>query len=911
MEEDRISSSNAIQYVTVDGEQHLVKNDEVVNPLFVGSGGSTVKLMDPQTLYQTYNSVLVLCVKDGVTCDTDVLKSVYTYLISKTDMDELFKNFALFRCDLSMIRNAKHKNFANVVDGKFLQKYFPGSTFEVTEIVVPLFEMTECNARLYTSLYSNTSNIPKIQKILNLTNHYNTNYKGLVKNKMIRYLRGIESSFWENPSNCQINMTEMFVTRGFDYKEVRDGGVKQNMIASVMKETKEEKEDNIKKKVITAMATNSKEIDYIASAMNTTKSFVDIYDALKQSGGKRTYYAKTDDSKLVLNKKSILELYRTATEDFERYYILNAFLKSKDYCHLVLNNREMLKEVTPFITKHSRYYKYLMAYSWIYMYIEECIFKTKSTADSRFVFDINTAHELPVFYTCLDDVWHNPYMTLLVNKKVANINNNCNSLYGISDKKHYGVCNLEEFKKRFNIFTTGNPDKNVLDGLNWAKFAVSGSVMAGCLPKESPLIANVAKPNLIEKDKQLMFFSHYYSGSDIDLMCSTKSVYEFISNAGHVYSVLSKNISDNGETPEITVEPIKNTYVIITEHFFKECLAHLNDEVGATYTSEQIINMIDKKDEDIAGYFYDIYYDVKKSINRQIIKNSKELQAKYNFNKHILKLYTRKTPQSDINIRYTTMNTTRKTCVHGDSETCFFVNNFRGNDNKVPEDENYMVYKISESIRYKFKSPKLLRCIELFQVRGDDYFSVVGRFHFPCVRAYYKGDNVYMLPSCITSMMTGVNIEYKYFAGTNDPVKIINKYRTRGFGSIFNKKELEHIAYYNKNIDENGGMYSIKNKDSLESLTAPKVISDKIFKPSVYTNGAPEKTYVNPDYKYIKNKADLYTAYANDPDVFTPEEASPVDMFNFTAVSSDGSIYPIQPWLEDAYLKLYVENKAK
>jgi hypothetical protein len=810
-----------------------------------------------------------------------------------------------------MIRNTRHKNFANVVDGEFLQKYFPASKFEVTEIVVPLLEMTQSDAELYASLYKNSGDIAQIQKILNLTNHYNSNYKEPVKNKLVSYLREIESSFWEREANCQINMTEMFATRGFDYKEVRDSGVKQNMLANMTKDTKEEKEENIRRKVITAMATNSKEIDYIAGAMHTNKSFVDIYDALKQTSGKRTYYAKTDDTKLVLNKQTILDLYNTATEDFERFYILNTFLKSKDYCHLVLNNQKMLKEITPFITKHSHFYKYLMAYSWIYMYIEECIFKTKSTSHSRFVFDINTAHELPVFYTCLDDVWQNPYVTFLVNKKVADVANNCNSLYGIADRKHYGVCNLEEFKKRFNIFTTGNPDKNVLDGLNWANFAVSGSVMAGCLQKESPLIANVAKPSLVEKDRQLMFFAHYYGGSDIDLMCSTKSVYEFISNAGHVYNVLSKNVADNGEDPEITVEPIKNTYVIVTEYFFKERLAHLNEELGSTFTSEQVINLIDDKDKDVVEYFHDIYHDIKKSINRRIIKNQKELQAKYNFNKEILTYYTSKTPQSDINIKYTSINATKDTCVHGDSETCFYVNDFRSDTDKVPAQENYLVYKISESIRYKFKSPKLLKCIELFQVRGDDYFSVVGRFHFPCVRAYYKGDNVYMLPSCITSMMTGINIEYKYFAGTNDPVKIINKYRTRGFGSIFNHKELEHIAYYNKNIDDNGGMYTIKNKESLGSMTCPKVISDKIFKPWVYTANKPENTYLNPEYKYIKNKSDLVTAYRQDPDVFTPEESLPIDMFNFSAVSPDGSVYPVQRWVEDAYLKLYIDSKSK
>jgi hypothetical protein len=245
-----------------------------------------------------------------------------------------------------------------------------------------------------------------------------------------------------------------------------------------------------------------------------------------------------------------------------------------------------------------------------------------------------------------------------------------------------------------------------------------------------------------------------------------------------------------------------------------------------------------------------------------------------------------------------------------DSDTCFFVNDLRSDDNKVPDNENYLVYKVSESIRYKFKSPKLLRCIELFQVRGDDYFSVVGKFHFPCVRAYYKGDNVYMLPSCITSMMTGFNIEYKYFAGSNDPVKIINKYRTRGFGMICNKKELDHIAFYNSNVDEYGGMYHMKdkNKSALEALTVPKVISDKIFKPLFYMKSNPEKSYITPEYNYIKTNADLTKAYENDPDVFTPKDKKLIDMFNFTAVSSEGSIYPMQTWVEDAYLNLYIEE---
>lgn len=73
--------------------------------------------------------------------------------------------------------------------------------------------------------------------------------------------------------------------------------------------------------------------------------------------------------------------------------------------------------------------------------------------------------------------------------------------------------------------------------------------------------------------------------------------------------------------------------------------------------------------------------------------------------------------------------------------------------------------KISEYTRFKIKSPLLSRPIEAFKSQGEDFFKTVSRFHLPCVRAYYTGDNVYMTPTFITAMMTCVNTEYKYFSG--------------------------------------------------------------------------------------------------------------------------------------------------
>jgi hypothetical protein len=885
----------------VDGSQVLVKDTETVNPFFVGSVGSSVKLLDNQTMYQTYDSVLVLCVKDSVVPSADSMAYLFEYVVKNEDMTLAFEYLTVFRADISMIRNNRHRYLSNVVKGSFLKRYFPNEDFEVTEIVIPLIEMKENMAKMYASLYSSDKDPMRIQNALHVTNHYNARYKAPVKMKLISYIKNMGSSFWVDKKNCNINMTEMFASRGFDYKDVRDDNVREALVANIT--NNKESPEAIKQKVINVMATEGKEIDYIASAMSTRAKFVDIYDALSSSG-KRTYYAKVNDKGLALNNNTMVDLYNSATEDFEKFFILDKFMGMKDYCHLVVNNKKLLEVAAPMINKHKLYFKYVMSYAWMCMYIEECIFKTKSTGDSRFVFDIDTANKLPVFYTCMDDIWQNPYVSMLVDESIVDAPNNCISMYGIADSKHYGICSFQEFERRARIFTTGDSSKDIFMGLNWKYFAISGSIMTACLQRESPLINNIAKQDVSEDNRLLMYFNHYYGKSDIDLMCKTMSVYDFISKACQVYDVIKSNITDYKEG-DVEVHPVKSTAVVVTQHFFKERLEDLNDEMGTNYTAEEIVNLIDTRDEDVVEYFYDLYQDVKKNVNKNIRKNSKALKEQYDFNKTILRLYTRKTLPGDINIKFRDNDVIKRDYIHGDGEVCFYINDFRSESEKVPESENYLVYKVSEGIRYKFKSAKLLRCIELFQVRGADYFTVVGRFHFPCVRAYYTGTTVKLLPSCITAHNTGLNTDYKYFAGTNDPVKISNKYLTRGMGHLLNKTELKHMAYYNSEVDEDNGMYHIKDKskEALRNMFRPKKVTDKIYKPLVYKQGLSTNTYLNPNYDYIENMNDLKKAYEKDID--GKLEDKPIDMFKFRAVTKKGSVAPLQPWLSEAYWSNY------
>ena len=66
----------------------------------------------------------------------------------------------------------------------------------------------------------------------------------------------------------------------------------------------------------------------------------------------------------------------------------------------------------------------------------------------------------------------------------------------------------------------------------------------------------------------------------------------------------------------------------------------------------------------------------------------------------------------------------------------------------------------------------------------------------PIVRSYYDGNTVYITPSCISACMTFLNMDYKYFAGSKDPIEIINKYRSRGFGTILNENEIKRLLEY-------------------------------------------------------------------------------------------------------------------
>jgi len=96
------------------------------------------------------------------------------------------------------------------------------------------------------------------------------------------------------------------------------------------------------------------------------------------------------------------------------------------------------------------------------------------------------------------------------------------------------------------------------------------------------------------------------------------------------------------------------------------------------------------------------------------------------------------------------------------------------------------------------------------------------------------------------------NLEYKYFAGTKDPIEVINKYRTRGFTTILNDKERIKMIKYSYDVEKWRDLYDIKtlSKSNTDRLFKPLDLGHKLFKPL--------KNYGKPNLYFNQN---IYNGY--------------------------------------------------
>ena len=894
--DDNFFGNASTEISNTDTTEIGVPDGLIKNPYFSGIDNQ-VQNMEDQELFSRFKKSVAICKKDGINVPPSTLVQIYQKTLKQVDFESLAQYFTLVRVSNKLIKNKCHRQTSFIVARPILNIFNSSQiSLENEELVIPLFELSEDQVDLYNCMYESPYNISVITKANTLYQYFTCDsYKFVVIDRLTKMFTDInEANYWTHSYHCGINITDAFQNRTFKSKELMDNQIKASITSK--SNNIQDNQDNDAKNIFDKI-TNSqnKNTNYMENVYRK-RVFTDASSGIKQKGQKYRLY-RIDNELPVLTKDQTTEIFNSIKEQKLLFNTFNTFLLSKTHCHLVINNQTVLKKMQPFFKgKLLAFYNYVFGYAWTCMYFEECIMKTRTKNTSRYVFDINTAHNLPFFPYCAENIHMNPYCVLTVDEKSVKSKENYHGLPMISDYKEYGIDNLEGFVTKFNIFTTGKPDKNIFDGLEtvpgtkpetkrWKHFAMSGSsVIPACAQKRNPLIDQVSMPQMSYSDKLNRYFNEYYSDSDIDVMCDSKSVFDFMDNIASLVEVIVKNLSaieGKDVRGTIEVEPIKTLSILVHSKFIEE---NMKDIGNVDYIIKNITSQAVKE------RFHEEYYNCKRIKNNQYRKIKKG-NALYEHFYKILSI-------DEMSVKITSYEIVKDAQYESDCDTYIYLKDILPQDKKVPDNQNILILKVSECLKFKIRSPKMLHSIEAFRTKYDDYFSCVSRFHLPCVRGYYNYEDVYLLPSCITALMTYTNMDYKYFAGMRDPIEIINKYRMRGYGTIINEQEKMNVIEYNSSVNKWKGMFTVdsKNKSSVLAHFGPKKLNDNIYKPGFFLRGHPEDAYKKLDLKYIMTVDDYYNHYKVSYG-YVPET---IDFLKFRSVSENGSLSPLKKWIIDA-----------
>jgi len=808
-------------------------------------------------------------------------------LYSCTDND---RGFNLRKVEDNLFRrllyNDLHKQFKYETNKRKMEELLNTTLDTDNEKIefIAMPELTNRQLELYLSTFENElDNIEQYTEYLAIIRYNLVNTKYHKLSYKLNELLENQSIYWEDIYNCKINLTSKFLERKFNFNLI------QRKIDLVDTESGGseivEKLKNVK----------NEDLDYIREIYGSKNEYVDLSKAVSNN-----YYFGNISKH---TNEEIVELYKKIPTEYLKYTFLCNMICSRMHCHLILNNRELLILSKNIFYEYSGIFKYIIGYAWITFRIEEGLKKTNIKENDSIVFDIDTAHLLPVFPFSFDDINQNPYACILINEKCLNMTNNCLTMPMIMDqdkgvneyKKYYGVCDSETFRRRLNIFVNGVNTSGILDKIDWSHFVISGSAMTACGMKNNPLM-DMFKPNPKElTDIDIAnYFYHYYNNSDIDLISNEKSIYKF-------FDSVNKLINDINEEHKIKVncDNVHTASIIMSDDFLmyeleniKDFLNKKKDKLIPVETIEDIKKLF--SEDKLKEYFYTKYYIPWKQ-QQNIDNQDKKGNIVYdsylaNIKLEEFRLYTLDYETEDTNFE------------KQDYEKYIY-----GKD--IGLENNTLVCKLAESIRFKIYSPKINRQFEVFKIKKDNFFSVISKFHMGFVRAYWNGTTVKCLPSYISSMMLQLSTDYNYFASIRDPIEIINKYRSRGFGIILNDNEKIHMIYYNSlktNKEENvwNKMYNIniKNKQSITNVFGYKLLGNDIYKPSKFFNGADNDCFINVPHTYAFTFDDAFrTIYPN----FSSRSFE--FMARLKSINHKGYINPLQK----EYIKIFWKKKQE
>ena len=527
----------------------------------------------------------------------------------------------------------------------------------------------------------------------------------------------------------------------------------------------------------------------------------------------------------------------------QKFYFFCNMLVSKNYCHLVVNNFYILSKMKREIVHFIELFRYLFGYCWTTLCFLESIRKTYLKKEHDCVFRIDVAHILPTFPISMKNIKYNPYVSMMVDDSSLQSENNIGgitfSMTEESDIQFGIITDLYGFRMRFNVFMTGTAGFDIFNGLDFDEcgLGISGSVMAACL-QENPVQFELFRgKNMFKSESSFdldwsRYFSEYYYGADLDVMIKSSNPVEFLRKTKILHNQLFVNIcnftSGYAEPDCIKVETLRTIFIFVDEEFIRTeiCSESLKyEDIICNLKNEKIINLIIPFFSKKIDEFYNNLFENLDEEERIRIKN--ELPELFEDNETTYDIHLKKGERTTNNIK-SNLNLEDN---HIEKLLDESMDKEEENDMGI---NNEMNYKNGVNITFKVKmkcKAHLTRHLEVFPVKGDDFFSIVNKFHLPCVRSYYDGKDVYLTPSCITAHKTGINMNYMYFASKLDPIEILLKYRMRGFGTLLNKNEIDKVIKYIQRVNYWNNLFDIKskNKNSILKSLGSLSVDHKLF----------------------------------------------------------------------------------
>jgi hypothetical protein len=888
----------------VDDEPETEEEDTGNNPCWIPiHGGDLAGIMQRQVAAMGIRP-LVICLQDGQEPDVEALN---TLRLSSDDVKRIRNKYVLVRMTAKAMRQPFFRENGKYMSSKDLQPYNHRKVvLGEREYVVPIIHEYEHRIQLWASLDPPTIDTAEIDNMRNLFAICNEHPDSHSNEQLTDiWYRQVARDYWTDRSNCFFTLTYWFKTRRFEYKQKKVAPGAAPAPAEVdekepkadgetlgdgrAEEPQEDDNDDIADAGLLNEAIDKGRSNYLEMLCRRSV-YVDGSYAVNYKGGK-LYEPKPN----IPVAEEFNKHFSAAKTSRDRFHVLSAYLLNPATCHIV-TDREILLAIKSTVQKYLPIVKYVWGYAWLPLYIEECMTRTAVLETDRFVFTLDAACELPFFPWCDDDVHLNPYNTLLVAKSELNSQTTTLGARMIVDWDGYGLATPEQYERNFRIYCTSNPDIDLFEGVDWENIGITGSTMTACLPKRHPMsLRYKTATNTWDQAVDGYMKSRYTESpfrSDLDIMVYSESIFEFM---GKAYGIVNQ-VTDNAIKHKLLrnkkaaeVSTIKSLHMFVSVAYLRERLPGLSFQQA----------MEKLQSPEVRQHFYRLYVNLKMDNNEMEREEMRGRGCSAIEMDHYEKHWDL-VEMKDMNILLTQGYLQEgDQSSYGDME--YYVRR-HGNilpcDRDAPRgtalnaEENPILLKITEGFKIKLLSPKLNHDLEIFRIKTPKMLPVVIRFHKPGVRAYMTRNNdgklkVLILPSCISTRMMFNNVDYKYFAGTKDPLDICSKNRFRWDGYFSNEHEkTDLVPYIKKNA---------KWKEASHNLGRTPAERAQLFGSlTVFNNGIEKASKNCPNEKpleYVQSSADLQKWYEKNTG-YSPA-GSYLNVINMKTINDEGRVEPV------------------